>query len=92
MKAAIWNFSEWINETDSVLLKEKFNKMLLDSGFEIVNFMEHYFDPIGYTAIWLIAESHFAIHTFPEHNKAYIDLSSCSEEKQNKFIKLFNDK
>lgn len=27
--------------------------------------------------LWLLAESHFAIHTFPEENKMYIEISSC---------------
>ena len=31
-------------------------------------------------------ESHFAIHTFPEENKTYIELSSCNEEKQIYFV------
>ena len=39
--------------------------------------MEHYFTPYGYTALFLLAESHFALHTFPEENKTYIELSSC---------------
>ena len=37
-------------------------------------------EPEGYTALWLLGESHFAIHTFPEEQKTYIELSSCNLE------------
>ena len=53
--------------------------LLLNSGFKILQSIEHHFDPYGYTALFLLAESHLAIHTFPEENKSYIELSSCNE-------------
>jgi len=48
--------------------------------------MEHNFAPQGYTAIWLLSESHFAIHTFPEEHKTYIELSSCNREMYDRFL------
>lgn len=60
--------------------------MLKTSGFGIIGFMEHFFEPQGYTGLWLISESHFAIHTFPEENKTYIELSSCNKEMYDQFI------
>ncbi len=65
------------------------NELLLQSGFTVLNFIEHVFQPQGYTAIWLLAESHLAIHTFPEHNTTFIELCSCSEEKLNIFKTQF---
>ena len=50
--------------------------------------MEHAFEPIGWTGIWLLAESHLAIHTFPEENKTYIEISSCNKEMYDEFLKL----
>jgi len=35
------------------------------------------FDPIGYTAIYLLSESHLSIHTWPERGYAAVDLFSC---------------
>lgn len=52
--------------------------------------MEHHFEPQGYTAVWLLAESHCALHTFPEENKAYVELSSCNIDMYTDFIVLFN--
>lgn len=87
MKAQIWNKRIWINSYNPNELKEIFNKYLIDSGFKILGFQEHYFTPIGYTALWLLGESHFAIHTFPEECKSYIEISSCNVEYFNRFLK-----
>lgn len=81
MKAQMFNYSTWIEDIDPFLLRKKYNKLLKDSGFGIISFLEYNFYPFGYTAIWLLSESHFAIHTFPEENKSYIELSSCVEEQ-----------
>lgn len=86
MKAKIWNDKKWIKEVNPETLRNKFSDLLYDSGFSVLNFQEHYFEPKGYTALWLLGESHFAIHTFPEENKTYIELSSCNKEKHIYFI------
>ena len=80
MKAQIWNKSGWVNEIDPTKLKNQYSELLALSGFDILNFQEYYFNPIGWTGLWLIGESHLAIHTCPEEKKSYIELSSCNEE------------
>jgi S-adenosylmethionine decarboxylase len=85
MEAKIYNLSGWIKETNPHKLKNNYSDLLGLSGFEILNFQEHYFEPIGYTALWLLGESHFAVHTFPEENKSYFELSSCNFEYYNFF-------
>jgi len=90
MKAEIFKHSQWIPETDPEILMFYFYTALQTAEFNVLDFMQHKFKPEGYTAIWLLAESHFAIHTFPEHRKSYIELSSCNLEKHNKFIELIN--
>jgi S-adenosylmethionine/arginine decarboxylase-like enzyme len=85
MKAEIYNINGWVNETDSERLKTIYSELLGLSGFDILNFQEHNFSPIGWTGLWLLGESHFAIHTFPEEKKSYIELSSCNEEYYNFF-------
>ena len=91
MKAWIDNYNTWIPETNPDKLKNLFEEMLTDSGFGVLNFMEHAFQPIGWTGIWLLAESHLAIHTFPEENKAYIELSSCNKEMYDNFLTLIQN-
>ncbi|MCD6184490.1 MAG: S-adenosylmethionine decarboxylase [Deltaproteobacteria bacterium] len=91
MKPEIFEFSEWVNSSDPQSLQEIFDAMLRNSGFTILNFVDHTFIPYGYTAIWLLSDSHFAIHTFPETQQAYIQLSSCNKKKYDNFINKFNN-
>lgn len=91
MIAQMFNKSLWANITDSNILKSTFDKLLLNSNFQILGFIDYSFNPFGYTALWLLGESHFAIHTFPEENKTYIELSSCVKDKYDNFIKLLSE-
>lgn len=88
MQAKIWHYSEWISETDPKALRDKFEVLLRKSGFNVLCATDHHFTPQGYTALWLLSESHFAIHTFPEFGKSYIELSSCNLEFFQAFTSL----
>lgn len=92
MKAKIWNLRGWVNHSDTKYLKHEFNEILSQATFKVLNFSEHEFLPYGYTALWLLSESHFAIHTFPEHGISYIELSSCNAIKHEIFEKLMLEK
>lgn len=81
-KANIYHFEKWVSLTKPKVLKNTLEQLILKSGFSIVNFMEHHFPVEGYTCVWLLAESHLAIHTFPNQQQSYIQLSSCNEEKR----------
>ena len=91
MKAAIYNYKCWVKETDPQVLENELTKMLQQAGFIILNQTQHHFQPMGYTGVWLLSESHLAIHTFPEDQKTYIELSSCNENKNDRFIQLLNE-
>lgn len=78
MQAKIYNQRWWLSSCDSEQIKSVISAELLAAGFTVLNFVEHYFQPQGYTALWLLAESHAAVHTFPEEGKSYVELSSCS--------------
>lgn len=90
MKAQIFNYSDWIKETEPDKLKNYYLDILVESGFGIINQIEYFFKPYGYTLLVLLSESHFAIHTFPEENKSYIELSSCVEIPFNLFLAAIN--
>jgi S-adenosylmethionine decarboxylase proenzyme len=47
------------------------------SGATIVGNIFHHFSPQGVTGVVVIAESHLAIHTWPEHRYASVDLFTC---------------
>lgn len=61
MKAKMYNYYDWIKYEDEKEFVEKCEKMLVQSGFKILNKIEHYFEPMGYTGLFLLAESHLAI-------------------------------
>ena len=48
-----------------------------EAGATIVGESFHKFDPRGVTGIVAIAESHLAIHTWPEHGYAAVDIFTC---------------
>ncbi|WP_243293380.1 adenosylmethionine decarboxylase [Geothrix mesophila] len=47
------------------------------SGATIVTHSFHHFSPHGVSGAVIIAESHLAIHTWPEHRFAAVDFFSC---------------
>ncbi|WP_416421125.1 S-adenosylmethionine decarboxylase family protein [Phocaeicola vulgatus] len=58
------------------------------AGFNVLSCTEHHFSPQGYTALWLLSESHFAVHTFPEFGRTYIELSSCNLDFYLNFLSM----
>jgi len=90
VKAELFNYKCWIEASDPDLLKGAFNDLLDLCDFEKLGFLDHHFLPEGYTCIWLLGESHLAVHTYPEHNRAYIELTSCSPDKNKRFKELLN--
>ena len=90
VEAAIYNIQGWVNIIDPVVLKNNFEKLLEKAGFHVLNFMEHHFPNGGYTSIWLLAESHLAIHSFVADGKSYIELSGCNKTMTDTFAEEFN--
>ncbi len=49
------------------------------SGATVVTETFHQFNPHGISGVVVIAESHLAIHTWPEHGYAAVDLFTCGD-------------
>lgn len=47
------------------------------AGATVVQPVFHQFSPHGVSGVVVVAESHFAIHTWPEHGYAAVDLFTC---------------
>ena len=90
MEAKIDNFSSWITYSSYHQLKTDVEGLIIGSGFTVLKFIDHAFDPQGYTALWLLAESHCALHTFPEEQKAYLEISSCNSEMYVNFVVAYH--
>lgn len=55
MKAIMYNYNTWLKYEEEKTAIKKFEKMLSDSGFTIINKVEHFFDIQGYTRIMAIS-------------------------------------
>jgi S-adenosylmethionine decarboxylase len=51
----------------------------LRAGAEVREVAFHQFAPQGVSGVVIISESHLAIHTFPEHGYASIDVFTCGK-------------
>ncbi|RLD15696.1 MAG: S-adenosylmethionine decarboxylase proenzyme [Caldiserica bacterium] len=50
------------------------------AGATIIDSVFHTFQPYGVSGVVVIAESHLAIHTWPEYGFASIDIYTCGED------------
>ena len=64
-----------LNNIDAV--SNIMNRAAEISGATIIKPFFHRFSPHGISGIIVVAESHFAIHTWPEHSYAAVDIFSC---------------
>ena len=67
--------SETLNNNN--YLKQILLEALKKDNFTILGKVSHKFQPQGYTFVVLLAESHAAIHTYPEHGSIFFYLYSC---------------
>lgn len=52
----------------------------VEAGATIVTDVFHEFNPHGISGVVVIAESHLAIHTWPEFDFAAVDLFTCGDD------------
>lgn len=62
------------------ILEAAMNDAANVSGSTIIKSVFHQFAPQGVTGVVIIAESHLAIHTWPEHNYAAVDFFTCNTD------------
>jgi len=75
---------EYYDCTSKVLLnKTLVEKALLKaankSGATIISSSFHEFEPQGVSGVVVIAESHFTVHAWPEHDYAAVDIFTCGD-------------
>jgi len=63
-------------------IEKHMNDAALACGATIVQSTFHRFQPWGVSGVVVIAESHLAIHTWPEYGYASVDLYTCGEDIQ----------
>ena len=53
--------------------------------------VSHKFSPQGMTAVVLLAESHIAVHTYPEENMIFVDMASCGSRDAKMALEFMGD-
>ena len=70
--------SDYLDDTEEI------SRLLIEAargaGATVVDSMFHRFAPQGVSGVVVIAESHLAIHTWPERGCAALDVFSCSRD------------
>jgi len=69
--------SDRLNDPD--FLRRAMKKAVADCGATLINLCVHQFSPYGVTATATLAESHMAVHTWPEHGYLGADLFFCGQ-------------
>lgn len=72
---------------DEGALREMLLKAASASGAGVVLDVSHRFSPLGVSVLIVIKESHMALHTWPEHGFAALDVFSCSESIKVEVVK-----
>jgi S-adenosylmethionine decarboxylase proenzyme len=65
---------------DKDYIDEALNEAVRQSGATIVTSTFHTFSPVGVSGVVVIAESHVAIHTWPEYSYAAVDIFTCGDK------------
>jgi len=66
---------ELLNDPEHI--KDLLKRAVRAGGATLINLCVHQFSPHGVTATATLAESHIAIHTWPEHGYFAVDLFFC---------------
>lgn len=66
-----------LNDVQSVEIYMK--RAALECGATIISSTFHSFNPHGVSGVVVIAESHLAIHTWPEYGYAAVDVFTCGQ-------------
>jgi S-adenosylmethionine decarboxylase len=75
-----------INDID--YLESNLESLIRDSGCTIIQKFSHAFSPHGITIMFVLAESHVALHTWPEFSTACLDIFLCNKSHVSNTIAL----
>ena len=64
---------------DAPYVRSLLSELCQKTGLSCVSEMEHQFTPYGLTVLFVLAESHLAYHSWPEHGFCSLDLFVCQQ-------------
>jgi S-adenosylmethionine decarboxylase len=62
---------------DEELLDAAMREGIAASGATILSRASTRFEPQGLSIVFLLAESHASVHSYPEHRSAFLDIFTC---------------
>jgi S-adenosylmethionine decarboxylase len=71
---------------DPEFMRKALKKAIESCGATLINLCVHQFSPYGVTATATLAESHMAVHTWPEHGYLGADLFFCGSGQPEKAV------
>lgn len=74
---------------DLAFLREAMLGAARDCKATIVTDVFHRFQPHGLSGVVVVAESHLAVHTWPEHGCASVDVFSCGATMQPERVEAY---
>lgn len=67
------------NMVEGLKLESNLVKYCKELDLTVVNVFNHKFKPYGSTCLIVLAESHLAVHSWPENNYLHMDLVTCTK-------------
>jgi len=67
----------WLNPCDIEFVTDEILSYV-SNKFTVVKSSKQFFEPQGRTEVFILSESHFTVHTYPEHNYISLDLYICN--------------
>lgn len=74
---------------DVAFVRQAMLEAALEAKATIIDDRFHEFSPFGVSGVVVIAESHLAIHTWPEYKYAAVDVFTCGETLKPEVAALF---
>jgi len=65
---------------DIELIEREIEKATKLMDLTLLESISHKFTPQGLTSVALLAESHIAVHTYPEESTIFVDVMSCGRK------------
>ncbi len=63
---------------DPAYIEQTIQEAVRAGGFTLIHCYVHQFSPQGVTGSAVLAESHIALHSWPEYGTLFVDVATCS--------------
>lgn len=85
--AQVWGVEDVLVLDSEEKLREVFNSICRELELKVVNRFVHKFSPEGISLIYVLSQSHLAVHTWPEAGYLHVDVFTCSKSPRLNFLK-----